>query len=118
MYGSQPNDWSEGLTGYDRIRFIINACTRMRYLQHQHTLDFGCKTAPKDAPKNLAPWYQVSNSLLKKDHRVLFGHWAALHGKTNSKHFIGLDTGYIWGQSMTLINIDTMTKTSVKYQEK
>jgi bis(5'-nucleosyl)-tetraphosphatase (symmetrical) len=44
---------------------------------------------------------------------VVFGHWAALSGQTNSHQFIGLDTGYVWGQSMTLLNLNSASLVSV-----
>ncbi|HBL22282.1 MAG TPA: symmetrical bis(5'-nucleosyl)-tetraphosphatase, partial [Alteromonas mediterranea] len=45
---------------------------------------------------------------------VVFGHWAALSGQTNSAQFIGLDTGYVWGQSMTMLNLSSDTLENVK----
>ncbi|MEC9333700.1 MAG: symmetrical bis(5'-nucleosyl)-tetraphosphatase, partial [Pseudomonadota bacterium] len=36
-----------------------------------------------------------------------------LSGQTNSHQFIGLDTGYVWGQSMTLLNLNSASLVSV-----
>ena len=37
----------------------------------------------------------------------MFGHWAALEGKTNNNRIYALDTGYVWGGAMSLINLKT-----------
>jgi bis(5'-nucleosyl)-tetraphosphatase (symmetrical) len=42
---------------------------------------------------------------LGRNEKVVFGHWAALSGQTNNPQFIGLDTGYVWGQSMTMLEL-------------
>ncbi len=39
MYGNKPNLWSTGLTGVERLRFVINCFTRMRYCDSQGGLD-------------------------------------------------------------------------------
>lgn len=121
MYGSQPDTWDDTLQGQDRTRFIVNAFTRMRFIQNGSHLNFDCKTNPKDAPKQLKPWFEIPNSQMKKNQRIIFGHWAALHGKTKSERFIGLDTGYLWGQSMTLLKLGVSSggthKFSVDYKE-
>jgi len=39
--------------------------------------------------------------------RVIFGHWAALDGKTESDRFIGLDTGCVWGGKLSMMNLDS-----------
>ncbi|MGJ8681561.1 symmetrical bis(5'-nucleosyl)-tetraphosphatase [Paraglaciecola sp.] len=117
MYGSKPKIWSEELKGADRTRFIINAFTRMRYIEEHTALNFDCKSPVIEAPVGLTPWFDIPNPLLKSEQIVIFGHWAALIGHTGVKRFIGLDTGYLWGRSMTLINAKTMKKYSVDNKE-
>ncbi|MCF2949707.1 symmetrical bis(5'-nucleosyl)-tetraphosphatase [Paraglaciecola aquimarina] len=118
MYGSQPNIWHDKLKGAERNRFIVNAFTRMRFLEQKSALNFDCKSTPEDAPKKLEPWFNITNSQLTKHQSIIFGHWAALQGKTRLKNIIGLDTGYLWGLSMTLLDFDTKIKYSVENKEK
>ncbi|NMH60420.1 symmetrical bis(5'-nucleosyl)-tetraphosphatase [Alteromonas ponticola] len=106
MYGSEPRRWSSDLTGIERQRFIINACTRMRYIMTGNQLDFENSCHPNDATEDLIPWFKVSNPALSTE-KIVFGHWAALHGETSSTQFVGLDTGYIWGQKMTALRVET-----------
>ncbi len=115
MYGNGPRYWDDDLKGIDRLRFIINACTRMRFLAPQGQLDFEVKTHPDSAPRDFTPWFKVKNHKLAKDQKILFGHWAALHGETGKKQFCGLDTGYVWGQSLSAINLSSEKITSVLF---
>ena len=105
MYGNTPDTWSSQLSGMDRSRFIINACTRMRYLTPHLALDFACKTAPASAPDILQPWFQKYNPHLTAQQTVIFGHWASLQGRTDSTQFIATDTGYVWGNKLTAVNL-------------
>ncbi len=103
MYGSQPNIWDDELQGNNRLRFIVNAMTRMRYLKPKATLEFAHKIPPAlNKGTKLTPWFEVKNSRLKSKQRVIFGHWAALQRKTSTNQFIALDTGYVWGNQLTL----------------
>lgn len=113
MYGNSPTRWKESLKGNDRARFIINACTRMRFLKPDQSLDFEANGSPMDAPANLIPWYQCPNPMLEPHQKVVFGHWAALNGKTRNDQFIGLDTGYVWGQTMTALHLESGKRISV-----
>lgn len=117
MYGNQPAVWEKSLHGAQRFRFIVNAMTRMRFIKNKYELDFDCKTSPGLAPDYLTPWFNVTNKKLKKNQRVVFGHWASLNGNTQLSQFCGLDTGYIWGQDMTLFNLTSGKLYAVKYQE-
>lgn len=117
MYGNQPSIWQKTLQGAPRLRFIVNAMTRMRFIKNNDELDFNCKTSPDQAPQALKPWFQVDNNKLKTNQKVVFGHWASLDGNTNTNQFLALDTGYVWGQDMTLLNLSSGKFSSVKYQD-
>lgn len=102
MYGNQPDSWDDSLQGLDRYRYIINAFTRMRFCFPNGRLDMDCKLPPQQVSGNeLIPWFDVPKRIhLNK--AVLFGHWAALQGYMNNE-VIGLDTGCVWGGSLTMI---------------
>jgi bis(5'-nucleosyl)-tetraphosphatase (symmetrical) len=103
MFGNQPQKWDSSLSGFDRYRFIVNAFTRMRYCSTNGELDFSVKTHPSDVnDSDLRPWFDF----FQGKHRVAFGHWAALMGETSHSKAIGLDTGCVWGNHMTLWDVD------------
>jgi bis(5'-nucleosyl)-tetraphosphatase (symmetrical) len=103
MYGNEPDTWQDKLLGNDRLRYIVNAYTRMRFCTKSATLDFQFKSSPKTAPAGMKPWYLWP---VKRKHRIVFGHWAALMGHTGRNDTIGLDTGYVWGNHLTLMDMD------------
>ncbi|NVK54544.1 MAG: symmetrical bis(5'-nucleosyl)-tetraphosphatase [Alteromonadaceae bacterium] len=114
MYGDGPEKWQEKLTGIKRQRFIINATTRMRFIRKGKELNLTAKCAPGDAPPSLEPWFNVDNTKLPASHTIIFGHWAALLGKTDSPQFLALDTGYVWGNSLTAWCKDSRQTISIK----
>ncbi|GHA65236.1 symmetrical bis(5'-nucleosyl)-tetraphosphatase [Photobacterium aphoticum] len=101
MYGNGPDQWDPSLTGIERYRFIINAFTRMRFCYPDGRLDMDCKLAPEHSGEaGLIPWFQLERPQIDK--KMIFGHWAALMGYED-ENVIGLDTGCVWGNSMTLL---------------
>ncbi len=121
MYGNDPDVWHPGMNESDEHRFIINAMTRMRYLTQELRLEFTTKCHPSLAPYHLNPWFHADNPNLTPAHRIIFGHWASLNGymsrhmRRNSR-LIGLDTGYVWGNQMTLMNLHDEELTVVQAQ--
>ncbi len=105
MYGNTPTRLNHANSQEESRRFTINALTRMRFLNDDFSLEFQHKCAPNQAPK-LLPWFKAP-SQLPNDYTVIFGHWAALMGQTYSPHHFGLDTGCVWGQHMTLMELGT-----------
>ncbi len=104
MYGNKPNRWSDKLRGYDRLRFIINCFTRLRFCDRKGRLDLGPACAPADAPSRLMPWFRVKNRA-SADTPIVFGHWSAL-GLLQEPRLLGLDTGCVWGRNLTAARID------------
>lgn len=105
MYGNHPKTWSEDLKGWDRIRFIINAFTRMRYCTEQGKLDLKAKGAPGSQPVDFVPWYMVPKRPMAKQ-TILFGHWASLEAESGHPFSIALDSGCVWGGELTAYRLE------------
>lgn len=107
MYGNQPERWDTALEGMGRWRVITNYFTRMRFIAEDGTLELAAKESADSAPEGYQPWFYFPRN---DDVRVVFGHWAALEGKTGSDRFVGLDTGCVWGGALTMMNLDSGEK--------
>ncbi len=105
MYGNTPALWHKKLEGPSRLRVITNYFTRMRLCTPAGELEFAHKEGLEDIPAGYFPWFQLPNPGLE-DYRVLFGHWAALEGRTQSTQFIGLDTGCVWGGALSAYRLE------------
>jgi bis(5'-nucleosyl)-tetraphosphatase (symmetrical) len=104
MYGNRPRAWSDNLSGYDRLRCIINCLTRMRMLTPRGRLNFAHSAPPYKARHNLTAWFDAED-IAWDGTRVVFGHWSAL-GLVVMPHMICVDTGCIWGRHLTAVRID------------
>jgi bis(5'-nucleosyl)-tetraphosphatase (symmetrical) len=105
MYGNLPNQWSESFVGTDRLRLITNYFTRMRFCSADGELELKTKDSALSAPSGFAPWF-VHAERKMRDHNIVFGHWAALEGQTNSAHVYALDTGCVWGGALTAMRLE------------
>ena len=104
MYGNKPDQWSESLSGWERLRFAVNCFTRLRYCSLDGRLDFHQKGRPGDQPDHLIPWFQVPqrrNAAM----RILFGHWSTL-GLHQGDGVFALDTGCLWGGTLTALRLE------------
>jgi bis(5'-nucleosyl)-tetraphosphatase (symmetrical) len=105
MYGNQPDVWQEGLTGWERLRFITNCFTRLRYCDANGKLALKEKGAPGTQATPYQPWFRVSGRQSSND-RIFFGHWSTL-GVVQEHNVISLDCGCVWGGSLAAYCIDT-----------
>ncbi|VAX01319.1 Bis(5'-nucleosyl)-tetraphosphatase, symmetrical [hydrothermal vent metagenome] len=108
MYGDIPNLWSEQLLSWDRLRYICNAFTRMRFCYDNGQLNFSEKNSPEYVTNNsneaLIPWFELENRKTQSD-KIIFGHWSNL-GLRIEQNIFALDTGCLWGKQLTALKID------------
>ncbi len=113
MYGNQPSLWSEHLAGFDRLRLITNAMTRLRVCTEQGEMEFSFKGELQDIPSGYMPWFDVPTRATQTS-EVIFGHWSAL-GLQHRNNVYSLDTGCLWGGQLTAMNIHTKEITQVAF---
>ncbi len=113
MYGNHPDLWDPALTGRDRLRFITNCFTRLRYCDRSGRLALEEKGPPGSQPQQLRPWFewQERKSL---DLKILFGHWSTL-GAYDAPGIHALDTGCLWGGQLTAVRLDGNQPARVEY---
>jgi bis(5'-nucleosyl)-tetraphosphatase (symmetrical) len=104
MYGNKPDRWSDQLRGMDRLRFAINAFTRMRFCAKTGEIDLKTKGAPGEQPEHLLPWFDMPGRA-SANVRVVCGHWSTL-GFKRRRDLLALDTGCVWGGQLTAVNLD------------
>ncbi|NDU91970.1 MAG: symmetrical bis(5'-nucleosyl)-tetraphosphatase [Ferrovum sp.] len=104
MYGNRPHQWSDELTGMDRLRVITNAMTRLRLCTAGGVMEFTHKGEPKDLPQGYLPWYDVPGRQSRGD-KLIFGHWSALGLRLDS-NVLALDTGCLWGGQLTAVRLE------------
>ncbi len=106
MYGDEPSAWSEELRGWDRLRLIINAFTRMRYCTDEGAIALDFKGTPGEQPPGLRPWFAMQ-ARKTAGIEIAFGHWSTLGRVRWQKHRVrGLDTGAVWGGKLTAVRLD------------
>jgi bis(5'-nucleosyl)-tetraphosphatase (symmetrical) len=114
MYGNTPNKWSNSLKGYERLRVITNALTRIRFCTPTGTMEFESKEGFEDGPKGYIPWFKTPKRKTQ-DSLIYFGHWSTL-GLLQHGNVIGLDTGCVWGGKLTAMEVPESGKSSKKLE--
>lgn len=107
MWGSEPAAWSDDLSGWDRLRVIVNAMTRMRYVTNDGAMEFraaGSKAPPAQGPENCTPWFDAAHRV-NATALIVCGHWSAL-GLVMRKDLAAIDTGCLWGGSLTALRLE------------
>jgi bis(5'-nucleosyl)-tetraphosphatase (symmetrical) len=105
LYGNEPKKWSEKLRGWDRLRFMTNCFTRLRYCNAEGKLALKKKRGPNDYDDDEdKPWFLWSHRA-SREMRIIFGHWSTL-GYYADNNVYGIDTGCIWGGALTALRLE------------
>ncbi|MEI8054457.1 MAG: symmetrical bis(5'-nucleosyl)-tetraphosphatase [bacterium] len=113
LYGNAPSSWSGSLSGFERLRFIANAFTRMRFCDLSGNLEFVTSGGVDAAPQGFLPWFKIPWRKTKNV-KILFGHWVALKGLADEQNVFALDTGCVYGESLTAMRLEDGAKFSVE----
>ncbi len=105
MYGNQPKRWRDDLSGHDRLRFIINCYTRLRYCAPDGRLDFKDKGPPGTQKPGYLPWYEIPDRA-SRDLNIIFGHWSTLRDYSYPGIY-PIDSACLWGGALTALRLDT-----------
>lgn len=100
MYGSKPECWDDALEGWDRLRTIVNAMTRMRFCTPEGRMDF--KAKGEQAPEGYRPWFELRPAT---EQPIVCGHWSAL-GLQLRPRLAAIDTGCVWGGALSALRLD------------
>ena len=107
MYGNEPDRWpapgEPALTGMDRLRFIVNCFTRLRYCGPDGRLALKAKGAPGTQPDGAIPWFEIPGRA-SRGTKIVFGHWSTL-GYRAAEDVWALDTGCLWGGQLTALHL-------------
>ena len=129
LYGNKPDCWDEALTGFERLRFITNVLTRLRFCTVAGKLEFEHAGKVGSQPSGYSPWFEMMHPSFKEV-SIIFGHWAALSAaqenhsaaalsavkenhsviikkeKIHRPPFFGIDTGCVWGGALTALRLE------------
>ena len=104
MYGNQPDRWDDALSGYERLRVIINAMTRLRICTVDGRMEFSHKGGIEDIPRGYLPWFTVPGRR-SANTTVICGHWSAM-GLLAQKNLLALDSGCVWGRCLSAVRLE------------
>lgn len=104
MMGNRPERWSADLQGAERLRLLVNAFTRLRFVDAEGRMDFDLKEGAATAPPGLQPWFEHP-ARASRGTPIAFGHWSTL-GLIQRPDLLALDTGCVWGGCLTAARID------------
>ena len=103
LYGDEPRTWRDELEGFDRLRLIVNACTRLRFCAADGTMEFREKRGPHRAPNGFQPWFE-HEARASAGTTIVCGHWSTLE-LLLAPNLLMLDSGCLWGGTLTAIRL-------------
>lgn len=104
MMGNEPARWDDRLQGTERLRCLVNAFTRLRFVREDGAMDFATKEGAGATPPGHHPWFEHPQRA-SHGQAIAFGHWSTL-GLIERPDLLALDTGCVWGGCLSAARID------------
>ena len=101
LYGDQPAEWDDALSGWDRLRVIVNVMTRLRFCTPQGRM--ALKAGGTVPPEGYRAWYDARPA--RDEPTLVCGHWSALGLKLNARYAL-LDSGCVWGGALSALRLE------------
>ncbi len=107
----KPWRWRDDLTGWDRLRYIANCFTQLRWCDATGRLDLDGERRKRKGVRRSQPWFQVAGRA-SQGLPILFGHWARLdreslgRGDLDRRLVHPLDTGCANGGRFTALRLE------------
>lgn len=99
LYGDEPREWNDALAGFDRLRVVVNACTRLRFCTAGDEMELREKRGPAYTPAGFKAWY-AHPERRSANVTVVCGHWSSLDLML-APNVLMLDSGSVWGGALT-----------------
>lgn len=113
IYNNHQLPWQASLSVKEKLNFVVNSLTRMRYLHKDDlSLEYSFKGELNTAPDHLIPWFKAYKQNLNQP-KIIFGHWSSL-GLNYHSNSIAIDTGCVWGRALTALNLTDFTITQAR----
>ncbi len=92
--------WTGELSGEEAVVAACAIMVRIRTCDPDGVLSEH-NGPPDAAPSECRPWFEYRES---EERTICFGHWSALGVHLGERH-VGLDSGCVWGRSLTAIDV-------------
>lgn len=103
LYGDEPAAWRDDLEGDDRLRAVVNVCTRLRFCTPDGRMEFNEKRGRAHAPAGFRPWFAHEVRRTARE-TILCGHWSTLDLDL-APNVMMLDSGCLWGGTLTAVRL-------------
>jgi bis(5'-nucleosyl)-tetraphosphatase (symmetrical) len=104
LFSDRRRMWRDDLTGMKRRAMITHILTRIRYCDSRGKLHYGATGPPGTQPPGYLPWFKHKHRQTREI-KMVFGHWASL-GRKVKKRYVALDSGCVWGGSLSAWRAD------------
>ena len=106
IYGNLPNKSHPDLNRIERMRLNTNYLTRMRFCKIDGELELKTKGISSIEPEGFKAWFKHPLKVERENLHLIFGHWAALGGKTDNENITAIDTGCVWGYKLSAYRLE------------